>query len=305
MTTAPGAKMIADLDWRALAGPLVAAEDALARLDERLRTSPIRDGWIARTDFADAVAAQWLEGELVDLEDLVLHDASMDVRAPTHALTRTHSVLRARRRIFAAEPGWALSEAGLNRLRGRSAAAVGEAGQGPENEAELAVDDDEGDDRSADSESTHASEPPLEAGDPGDLWAADMAAIDALTARTALAEPPAAVRPSLVEKNPWVYDQDWNEDERLAAWRVVVDATENWPPVLAAAVASVAWNAIEPLQHQGWLGRQLAAALLRARRKTRAHVPGLNIGLRAIPQERRRAEAYPVVPGSSICGIAA
>src|SRR5260370_1412986 len=76
------------LPWPELARPLARAEDALARLDERLRTSPIRDGWIARTHFVDAVAALWLEGELVHIDDLVLHDAGMDIPAPTHALTR-------------------------------------------------------------------------------------------------------------------------------------------------------------------------------------------------------------------------
>ena len=35
------------LPWAQLAGPLAAAEDALARLDERLAKSPIREGWIA------------------------------------------------------------------------------------------------------------------------------------------------------------------------------------------------------------------------------------------------------------------
>jgi len=31
----------------------------------------------------------------VSLEDLVLHDARMDIHAPTHALTRAQTVLRA------------------------------------------------------------------------------------------------------------------------------------------------------------------------------------------------------------------
>src|SRR5271165_6740251 len=107
------------LPWRELAHPLAGAEDALARLDERLRTSPIRDGWIARTHFSDAAAALWLEGELVHLVDLVLHDAGMDIRVPTHDLTRAHTVLRARRRIADAAPAWALSPTGLEALRGR------------------------------------------------------------------------------------------------------------------------------------------------------------------------------------------
>ena len=115
------------LPWAAIAGPLAAAEDTLARLDERLAKSPIRDGFVARSHFSDAAACLWLEGELVHLEDLVLHDAGMDVRAPTHELTRAHAVLRTRRRIAEAQPDWTLSAAGLAGLRGR--AGQGDRGQ--------------------------------------------------------------------------------------------------------------------------------------------------------------------------------
>src|SRR3954470_9757944 len=101
------------LPWRTLAGPLATAEDALARLDERLGQSQIREGWASRTHVLDACASLWLQGELVHLEDLVLHDAEMDQRAPTHELTRAHAVLRTRRRIAAAEPCWAMSPSGL------------------------------------------------------------------------------------------------------------------------------------------------------------------------------------------------
>src|SRR3954467_7173700 len=104
------------LPWTTLAVPLATAEDALARLDERLGQSPIREGWISRTHFLDACASLWLQGELVHLEDLVLHDAGMDQRAPTHELTRAHAVLRTRRRIAAAEPCWAVSASGLAAL---------------------------------------------------------------------------------------------------------------------------------------------------------------------------------------------
>ncbi len=69
-------------------------------------------------------ACLWLEGELVHLEDLVLHDASMDIRAPTHELTRAHAVLRTRRRIADAKPDWALSAG-----RARKPARPGRAGR--------------------------------------------------------------------------------------------------------------------------------------------------------------------------------
>src|SRR3954449_2990732 len=97
----------------ALASPLAAAEDSVARLDERLGASLIREGWISRTHVMDACASLGLQGALMPLEDLVRHDAGMDQRAPTHELTRAHTVLRARRRIAAAEPGWATSRSGL------------------------------------------------------------------------------------------------------------------------------------------------------------------------------------------------
>ena len=133
------------LPWPSIVGPLGAAEDALSRLDERLRVSPIREGWIARTHFLDACASAWVDGELVHVEDLVLHDASMDIRSPTHELTRAHSVLRARRRILQEAPQWALSATGVNALIGR--VAVSEpAGQGARRSEEEEFDgfDEEG-----------------------------------------------------------------------------------------------------------------------------------------------------------------
>src|SRR3954454_20171929 len=107
------------LPWSTIAGPLAAAEDSLARLDERLGQSPIREGWISRTHFLDACACLWLQGELVHTEDLVLHDAGMNLRAPTHELTRAHAFLQARGRIAGAARRWALSAVGLDALAAR------------------------------------------------------------------------------------------------------------------------------------------------------------------------------------------
>src|SRR5882672_2498871 len=98
---------LANLPLERLIGLVARATEVLTRLDERLARSPVRDGFVERQHFADATAALWLEGELVHLEDLVLHDAHMDVRTPTHELTRAHAVLRVRRQIFSRAPGWA------------------------------------------------------------------------------------------------------------------------------------------------------------------------------------------------------
>src|SRR5260370_1078948 len=100
------------IPWDRLVGSLTTAEDAIAKLDERLRTSPIHDGFVARSHFDDACASIWLAGELVHIEDLVLHDAGRNIRAPTHDLTRAHAVLCARRLIANADPNWALTRDG-------------------------------------------------------------------------------------------------------------------------------------------------------------------------------------------------
>ncbi|KIZ39790.1 hypothetical protein OO17_19410 [Rhodopseudomonas palustris] len=280
----PSAYQIPDpLPWVTLAGPLAAAEDALARLDERLAKSPIRDGWIARTHFADAAACLWLEGELVHLDDLVLHDAGMDVRTPTHELTRAHAVLRSRQRIADAKPDWALSAAGLAGLRGRGGCACeDEASDREANEAEQGPDGDD--------DHALARDEAVGSADADPRLAEAFAAVDAAIAkadRTLAGE--AVTQPRRApERDPLVYDIDWDEDERLTEWHAVVDQTRAMPPTMAAAIAADAWGAIEPLQHTPWLGRLLAAALLRGRGKARWHLPCLHDGLKAIPRERRR-----------------
>ena len=263
------------LPWAQIVGPLAAAEDALARLDERLANSPIREGWIARTHFHDACASLWLEGELVQLEDLVLHDAGMDIRTPTHELTRAHAVLRARRRIAGADARWALTPAGLDARRGKRPA---EALQGEGRVLPGAEDEKERPNQAIDDKEVAG----------GEAWHAEMAAIDALVARSGRTVAQATnSRPP--ERDALAYDPDWDEDRRIATWRASVNETAHLPPVLAAALAALTWEAVKPLQHAHSLGRLLSASLLRAHGKTRVHLACLNAGLRALPQERRRA----------------
>jgi hypothetical protein len=201
----------------------------------------------------------------------------MDIRAPTHELTRAHEFLRVRRRIADAEADWALSPPGLAVLRGQG---------GDEDERQGRGGDTDSEDRDEDEES--AIGPLEESVETDDRLAEAFAALDAVLGKTGSALSGEAERLRAEQRDSLVYDLDWDEDQRLAEWRASIEETQDLPPTLAAALAAQSWDEIEPLQHRPWLGRLLAAALLRARNKARRHLPCLQDGLKAIPLARRR-----------------
>ncbi|MCH4542540.1 hypothetical protein DK867_03350 [Ochrobactrum sp. POC9] len=252
---------IDDLPFEEFFVPVNKATAALVRLDERLSRSPIREGMVERMHMHDAVASMWLEAELVHMEDLVLHDALMDSRMPSHALTIAHAVLRMRRQIAGRSADWALGPIGIQQLLGRTVDTTPpeiEPSEGTDDEVNPLFDD-----------------------------------IDNLLARTdALLKGgvPGKSKPETTARDTLLYDDDWDEDARLQEWRDCVVGTRHLPPLMRAALIHDAWFSLEVVQRSSWIGRLLTAAFLRQSGLAMGHLPAISLGLRTKrPDERRSA----------------
>ncbi len=202
----------------------------------------------------EAVRALILDGHLVDVGDLVLHDAGMDVRHPTRELTRAAAALRARRTALARPAPWPLSIDGLAALRGIGPVR-GEGAHKP-TRGKPDPEDDE-------------AYPPF--ANDADPWRAHFAEIDALLERTS--QVLAGETPLPKRRSHLVYDPDQDEAEAEDLWLDVVKRTSHWPAIAAAAVAWNAWLDLNLYTRLPWLGLIMAAAILRARGLTSHLLP--------------------------------
>ena len=79
---------------------VVRTHEALVRLDEQVSRSPIGRAWSERVLFREACASQLAQGNLVDVEELVLLDGGVRRQAGYPELMDTHQMLRAWRRAL-------------------------------------------------------------------------------------------------------------------------------------------------------------------------------------------------------------
>jgi hypothetical protein len=246
---------------------------SILRFDARLEASGLSAGWQSRCDMTEAVRSLLLDGHLVDVGDLVLHDAGMDVRSPTHELTRAAAALRSRRTAMARKAPWPVSIDGLAALRGIG----GVAGQGTVRAKGKRPDPDDDE-----------AYPPY--ANDADPWKVHFAEIDALLDRTSKVL--AGETPLPRSRSHLVYDPDVDEAEAEDLWLDVVQRTSGWPAVAAAAVAWNAWLDLNLYTRLPWLGLTMAAALLRTRGLT-GHLLPLAAGFKQSkfrPQGREGAK---------------
>jgi hypothetical protein len=251
---APRLYDLPELPWESIAGRLEPITIAILRFDARLEASGLAAGWQSRCDMTEAVRALLLDGHLVEVGDLVLHDAGMDVRHPTHELTRAAAALRARRTALVCKAPWPVSINGLAALRG-----IGSVAEEASVRAKSKKPDPEDDE----------VYPPF--ANDADPWKAHLAEIDALLDRTN--QVLSGETPLLKNRSHLVYDPDQDEAEAEDLWLDVVKRTSGWPAIAAAAVAWNAWLDLNLYTRLPWLGLIMAASILRARGLTHHLLP--------------------------------
>jgi hypothetical protein len=256
-------QMDREIPFAALAGVISELDDALGRLDERLAASPVADGLRARLDFAEVAAIALSGGDLVDADDLLLHDAQMDARLPTHELAVARQLyLAARRRAGAGDPQDHLTLKGLRRLAGLPGVIGGQGGASPSG-------------LRADIDALLRLADELEHGD---------------EAEPAVEDPPA---PEPVHAAETAGEEEPTEvEDAFRRWQALrQDEAKALPPALSAILLQTAWAEMLPLQKHAWLASIIGPLELRARGRSKHVLLPAEIGLRLARRHRGAASA--------------
>lgn len=259
---------------------------AVARLDERLsRTEPVlAEGMCQRGHAFEAQALIGLAGSLCPLEDLVLHDAGMDVRSPTREIARAATILDERRRLARREPAEVLSPSALGQRLGIEGSSEPDrmdkvmAPSAPTRKVAAPwdrigredYDEDQADEDNLDleDERDHAADPAF-------------AEIDALLVRTRnKLDAWNDLASEEGRRNLTLRDPGYDGAGRAGRWLAVLEEGRGLPAALAGALALDAWLVLEPSERGGELGFALAATVLRQRDLAQAHLPTVGLGLR-------------------------
>ncbi len=281
------AKILKSLPWPRLAAPLDVSSRVLTRVDERVKRTPdLGAGFQARAHFFDIASAMALDGELIHLEDLVLHDAGTDRRAPTHELTRAARLLDLRRRLERQSPDRVLSLSGIFALTGQSSPAGDtDTQERPERGGALSG-------RSGGTPATGSEEEKL------------FAELDRILKRTEhLAQGRVLSKGSetaLTGRPSPGPDRNLGTESRLEHWIEVLRTAraEDLPPVLTAVLLLDAWQVLKPMDSWPELGRFLAEIFLKSE-TTPNHLPMLCVGFRKSPFRWRRQAA----PAERLTGL--
>lgn len=189
-----------------------------------------------------------MDGALVDLVDLVLHDANMNTRAPTHDLARAAAALRARRMALQRPAPWPLSHDGVASLAGGLASK-----------------------RTVDEKPSPVITVVEDIEDEVDPFAGQFAEIDALIERTGRVLRGEAV--STRDRASLVYQDAEGEEESEDQWFALLADCERLPAVQAAAFAWQSWRELRLHDRKPWLALIIAGAVLRARGVTTWMLP--------------------------------
>lgn len=261
-----------------------AASIALARYDERLlRAEPaLAEGARQRGHAFEAQALIGLSGGLCPLEDLVLHDAGMDVRSPTREIARAATILDERRRLARREPAEVLSPSAL---RLRLGIPEPEDTDRPDRQTTTLAPENRvaapWDRTGRDDEEDLAGQDEFDLGEEDASADPAFAEIDAVLARTRKKlDAWNDLSSDEGRKSLTLRDPAYDAAGRFERWLTVLEEGRGLPAALAAALALDAWLWLEPSERAGELGFAFAATVLRERGLGSAHLPAPGLGLR-------------------------